>query len=312
MRNVFLTLALGFLLLSPLIAGDKHRNWQQGVLKTISTDTDTGREVASYTIETGEYVYVVKRKVGHRDKPLLVTVNDPVRFAVEGQDFYLVDEQGKEHKLLLDRRTHTDEDAQLPREGGEIPQCMPGYMWREARHGDHVCVTARVRQQALDDNAADSQRHQPGTDFCMQGYVWREALPADHVCVLPATREQARIDNAQADLHLQSPQLASGTVTTVSLRVSPQKFQGPCPATIKFEGEITVGGPATVAYHFIRSDGATGPRQIIQADHAGSFPLSTEWHLGGAGTKFSGWEQAVVLNQTGTVSNHADFSIDCE
>lgn len=59
-----------------------------------------------YTIETAEYVYVAKRTLVRRgDKQLSVTVNDPVKFAIEGQDFYLQDEHGKEHKLTLEKKT---------------------------------------------------------------------------------------------------------------------------------------------------------------------------------------------------------------
>ncbi|MFG3495954.1 hypothetical protein [Streptomyces sp. NPDC047928] len=82
--------------------------------------------------------------------------------------------------------------------------CREGYVWREARRGDHVCVEPRVRDQARTDNARAAARRSPGTngngpDACAVGYVWREAYPGDVVCVVPAVRTQARADNAQAD-----------------------------------------------------------------------------------------------------------------
>ncbi len=75
--------------------------------------------------------------------------------------------------------------------------CMPGYVWREAFPGDHVCVLPSIRQQVADDNHdASSRVHSDGQ--CDSGYVWREARPQDHVCVTPATRQQAADDNAAA------------------------------------------------------------------------------------------------------------------
>jgi hypothetical protein len=81
--------------------------------------------------------------------------------------------------------------------------CAPGYVWRDAFPGDHVCVIPDVRDQAAADNAAASQRVDPGgpygPDSCRQGYVWREASPADHVCVTPDVRQRTQDDNATAD-----------------------------------------------------------------------------------------------------------------
>lgn len=86
---------------------------------------------------------------------------------------------------------------------GDADTCLPGYVWREAVPGDHVCVTPAVRAQAADDNAhaaerVDPENHAFGPDTCRQGYVWREAVPGDHVCVTPAVREQTALDNALA------------------------------------------------------------------------------------------------------------------
>ncbi|CAF4132529.1 unnamed protein product [Rotaria sordida] len=83
-------------------------------------------------------------------------------------------------------------------------RCLPGYVWREAIPSDHVCVTRKIRNQTLADNAAAASRRKPssgpnGVDTCKQGYVWREAYSSnDHVCVLPETRDQAQYDNNHA------------------------------------------------------------------------------------------------------------------
>ncbi|CAF2615636.1 unnamed protein product [Rotaria sp. Silwood2] len=83
-------------------------------------------------------------------------------------------------------------------------RCLQGYVWREAKPSDHVCVTPTIRSQTKADNAAADSRRNPfggdyGPDTCKQGYVWREAYSSnDHVCVLPATRTQVQNDNNQA------------------------------------------------------------------------------------------------------------------
>lgn len=81
--------------------------------------------------------------------------------------------------------------------------CLPGFVWREAFAGDHVCVTGAVRAQVRTDNALAGQRKSPtggafGPDTCLPGFVWREASPTDHVCVPGSSRAQAAADNAQA------------------------------------------------------------------------------------------------------------------
>ena len=118
-RTAALVIILLFTL--PLVA-KKPREWQQGMLKDVSSESnsrlvgvyDHGQgalvqrrnDATFYTVDAGEYVYVAERKLTRRgDMQLSVTVNDPVRFAIEGADFYMQDEQGKEHKLTLEKKT---------------------------------------------------------------------------------------------------------------------------------------------------------------------------------------------------------------
>lgn len=92
-------------------------------------------------------------------------------------------------------------------------QCTPGYVWRDAFPGDHVCVTPDTRAQAAADNAAAPSRKVPngpyGPDTCVPGYVWREANPADHVCVTGAVRAQTAADQAKAAARV-DPACAAG------------------------------------------------------------------------------------------------------
>lgn len=83
-------------------------------------------------------------------------------------------------------------------------QCKPGYVWREAFSGDHVCVTGAQRSNEATNNRLALQRRSHnggayGVDTCKLGYVWREANPTDHVCVTGQSRADVALQNSQAD-----------------------------------------------------------------------------------------------------------------
>jgi hypothetical protein len=62
--------------------------------------------IVQYTIESSTYVYQVDLVLHRdRDKRPSVTVKGPIRFAIQKSDFYIQDEQGKEYKLVLDKKT---------------------------------------------------------------------------------------------------------------------------------------------------------------------------------------------------------------
>lgn len=84
-----------------------------------------------------------------------------------------------------------------------VDRCLQGYVWREARPTDKVCVVPARRSEVRTENQLASSRRQPGggaygPDTCKQGYVWREAYTSDHVCVSPASRNKARQENESA------------------------------------------------------------------------------------------------------------------
>jgi len=104
---------------------------------------------------------------------------------------------------------------------GIADRCLQGYVWREARPSDHVCVSGAVRQETRDENALAPTRVQPGggpfgPDTCRQGFVWREAYPGDHVCVTGASRTRARNDNATAGERRNPARLVYGPNTCKS------------------------------------------------------------------------------------------------
>jgi len=81
--------------------------------------------------------------------------------------------------------------------------CLQGFVARDARAGDQVCVTPEVRAQTANENQLAAANRQPGggaygPNTCKQGFVWREATPNDFACVVPASRSQAAADNAAA------------------------------------------------------------------------------------------------------------------
>lgn len=113
-------------------------------------------------------------------------------------------------------------------------QCLPGYVWREAFSGDHVCVTGQTRQQAADDNAQAAQRRDPncatgncpyGPNQCLSGYVWRGASNEDYVCVSGQVRDQAKADNTAASSR-RDPSCAADNLSN-----------------IRFETELPSSGP---------------------------------------------------------------------
>jgi hypothetical protein len=81
--------------------------------------------------------------------------------------------------------------------------CLSGFVWRDARPGDKVCVTPVMRAQVAGENGGAASRRQPGggaygPNTCRAGLVWREAYVGDVVCVTPVSRQQAAADNAAA------------------------------------------------------------------------------------------------------------------
>jgi hypothetical protein len=56
--------------------------------------------VDSFVIETDTLTYTVSEIV-RGGKPANLTVNGPVKFAVEGTTLYLMDENGKEHRTEI-------------------------------------------------------------------------------------------------------------------------------------------------------------------------------------------------------------------
>jgi hypothetical protein len=81
--------------------------------------------------------------------------------------------------------------------------CLPGFVWREARAADVVCVPPATREETWEENRRAPERvvagfgpYGPAT--CVDGFVWREAFEGDVTCVTPDSRARAWADNAAA------------------------------------------------------------------------------------------------------------------
>ncbi|AFM18093.1 mycobacterium membrane protein [Mycolicibacterium chubuense NBB4] len=136
--------------------------------------------------------------------------------------------------------------------------CIQGYVWREARDGDTVCVTPDVRARTLAENANPAANKSPaggayGPDTCLDGFVWREAFDGDTICVTPGERAQTKADNAaaasryQANAPKPTPTAATvtfevtGSGTVYSIDTDPATARAPEDTPLPWSRSVTVG-----------------------------------------------------------------------
>ncbi|HYW45189.1 MAG TPA: hypothetical protein VE959_20165 [Bryobacteraceae bacterium] len=110
-------------LTGPAFGGKKNRDWQTGKL----VDSQRSQNVVgaverppvgfdsrrrtnnvyetrdTFIIETDSYTYTASEIV-RGTKPANVTVNGPVKFAIDGTTMYLLDDGGKEHKADVTKK----------------------------------------------------------------------------------------------------------------------------------------------------------------------------------------------------------------
>jgi hypothetical protein len=67
-----------------------------------TTGTPDFETYQEFTIEAGQELYVVREQLFHTwSKPALRTVGEPVKFAVDAGVFYLIGDDGKQHKAAV-------------------------------------------------------------------------------------------------------------------------------------------------------------------------------------------------------------------
>lgn len=94
-------------------------------------------------------------------------------------------------------------------------RCLMGFVWREARPADHVCVTGAARTEVRNENAQAAARRNPnggpyGPNTCLPGFVWRESFAGDQVCVPGAARTRSQQENAAASARINPARLVYG------------------------------------------------------------------------------------------------------
>lgn len=129
---------------------------------------------------------------------------------------------GSSSQELKIERQKTKPPANSP--GGSA--CKQGYVWREARQGDLVCVTPQTREEVAQQNRMARRfwvNGAYGPHTCVPGRVWRDAFQGDDVCVEPSVRDDVRRDNASAAERRQG----AGQSATPQARWSSYNFAPP-------------------------------------------------------------------------------------
>ena len=74
--------------------------------QTNSSSTAVYRVFQTFVIEGEKHVYLAQERLRWRwSKPANVTVNGPVKYAVEKQKLYVMDEDNKEHEMEIMKKT---------------------------------------------------------------------------------------------------------------------------------------------------------------------------------------------------------------
>lgn len=101
-------------------------------------------------------------------------------------------------------------------------------------------------------------------------------------------------------------------VVSATLKAVQEVYEGPCPATIRFEGNITVNGSGRVDYRFRRNDGAASPIYTMKFEHKGTQPVANSWTIGKTSLpRFSGWVSIKILAPNEMESARAHFRGTC-
>ena len=99
---------------------------------------------------------------------------------------------------------------------------------------------------------------------------------------------------------------------SAQLSAAPASFQGVCPATIRFTGEIRAVKPGKVQFKYVRSDGASSPVQTLLFSTPGGKPISTTWTLGGqTQPRYQGWIAIQFVHPQVDRSAPTSFSVQC-
>jgi len=99
---------------------------------------------------------------------------------------------------------------------------------------------------------------------------------------------------------------------SAQLNAAPPRYQGTCPATVRFTGFIKAAKPGKVQFKYVRSDGASSPVQTLLFASPGRKPLSTTWTLGSPSVpSYNGWIVIQFVHPQTDRTAPAKFGIRC-
>ena len=108
---------------------------------------------------------------------------------------------------------------------------------------------------------------------------------------------------------------AQAQIGSVKVGVNYSHYRGPCPAHVRFTGNIYVDHyPMTYNYLWERSDGARTQRQVVHVTSAAQRHLTIleEWSLGEPGRSTAVWERLRVrTGNTDVASESANVTVQC-
>jgi hypothetical protein len=125
-------------------------------------------------------------------------------------------------------------------------------------------------------------------------------------------KRQGLLFSVVLSLWIAAPSYAT-TVTGLSASVHPPDWDGRCPHTFQFAGEIVGRGRGEVRYVWERSDRARGEERTLHfRGGAERFRVIDDWRLSLAPHRsFRGFEVLHILYPVNIRSNRATFDLHC-
>ncbi|WP_433216174.1 hypothetical protein [Microtetraspora malaysiensis] len=195
--------------------------------------------------------------------------------------------------------------AATPDPGPET--CLQGYVWREARPSDLVCVTPEVRTRTAQENRTKAARWTDGAygpHTCLTGFVWRGAFTGDDVCVSPELRDET----------LDANKTSSDRKVLARLWISTYQPNGPGTIPrIQVNGDHYNFGTVSIVFRFnngqIHKSGYV--KAVANADYAGgSFGKKLDLLYCSGSGKPNGYVQAYDL-KSGRASARVPVNVGC-
>jgi hypothetical protein len=104
----------------------------------------------------------------------------------------------------------------------------------------------------------------------------------------------------------QTPTIAPFAVNKVVVLASPPQYSGSCPTTITIVATIDVTAAGTVQYQWVQG-GSFGNLESINTNGPGELQVQTSWV-----TSHSGYFQLAIISPTYTLSNQAQYTVNCQ